>query len=537
MSKSHSFSIFLLKENFSDEKALKAHHDLKQQNLSTLPSAKFYLMDIQPKEPWWKNYLGISDDLKQGLKGGILFLSVENRMFALTFGNVQHKLTPESYEYDFGVITTLNSIEPSALKSTDVLQPESAVRKRIQTPKESDLTFFDFDQDSTIIKRLTGKVQKQYRSLFSNTSGADSLRVTTKKQPEELEDFCKELLNIYSKDYYKKTFPNLHNIRPVKDPNKLTYLDEKLVAELKLESKDIILTIPDIVDSTRSSGIKFSESKNAKKFESIELSSFYEYLGTKISQLDETKIKKEHFWCVDDNDNPCTQSFSVYKSLIFEFEDSNGCYHFCDGNWYQVDKKYQLNLTNYLDTTFEIGSLPEFEHKDEGEYNKAIPEVLKNYICLDKTNIAPDNETAVEPCDLFSVSENIACYTHVKIGSRSSTLSHLFNQGVNSISLLNGESESLNKLKTLFEGHPDEVNFKKAVDSKKSKVIYAIISKKDPSKKSKILPLFSRISLKRAIQSLKAMNVQYSVVIIEDKSKTSDKSKNVFQVLEEDKNE
>ena len=200
MAKSRLITFFLLKENFSATNALKDTNDLQLIDLSNLSDGTLYLADLPPKTPWWISYLGISQDVLQVFKGAILFLAVEGRTFALTFGNIQYKLKPESYEYDFGLITTLNSINPKELKSTDILQPENAIRRRIQTPKLSELTFFDFDRDSSIIKRLTGKVRDDYKHLFTNTSGADSVRISTKKQLSDLTDLCKQLLEIYKKD-------------------------------------------------------------------------------------------------------------------------------------------------------------------------------------------------------------------------------------------------------------------------------------------------------------------------------------------------
>ena len=520
MAKSRLITFFLLKENFSATNALKDTNDLQLIDLSNLSDGTLYLADLPPKTPWWISYLGISQDVLQVFKGAILFLAVEGRTFALTFGNIQYKLKPESYEYDFGLITTLNSINPKELKSTDILQPENAIRRRIQTPKLSELTFFDFDRDSSIIKRLTGKVRDDYKHLFTNTSGADSVRISTKKQLSDLTDLCKQLLEIYKKDDYKAAFPGLHNIRPIKDPSKLVFLDQELIKQLQNQSKEIMLAIPDIVDYPNISRIKFSPSKCANEYESLEIVSFYSYLGNDVSNLNVSDLKyKYHFWGIDENNDQVTDTFSVYKSFIYDFSDTTGCYHFCDGKWYQVESTLIATLKNELDPIFGINTLPDYTKESEGEYNQFIPTIQNDYICLDTKSIAPTGESAVEPCDLFKAVGNVAYFTHVKIGNRSSALSHLFNQGVNSIFLINTVPESKNKLKCLIDSHPKKENYKAAIDSKESKVIFAIISKKDASLKSEILPLFSRISLKNAIQTLKSMNVQYEVVIIKDARK------------------
>ena len=78
-----------------------------------------FVLDNHPKEPWWKGYFGVQKILNQVTKGALIFLPVEQRCFALSFGHVYHNLKDESYEYDFGLRVTLNSVDPKKLKSTD----------------------------------------------------------------------------------------------------------------------------------------------------------------------------------------------------------------------------------------------------------------------------------------------------------------------------------------------------------------------------------------------------------------------------------
>ena len=152
------------------------------------------------------------------MKGAIVFLPVKDRVFALTFGHTYHSLKEESYEYDFGLRTTLNVLDSEKIKSTDILQPENAKRERIQSPVGSNLTFFDFNKDESIIKRLTGAVKEEYKGILSNVTGANNLRVTSKVTSSEIVGLCEKVLDIYRKDDYKKTFPDVCNVSPIKDP-------------------------------------------------------------------------------------------------------------------------------------------------------------------------------------------------------------------------------------------------------------------------------------------------------------------------------
>ena len=92
MSKSRSFSIYLLKEGFDETNALKDEHALDDAIAGKdLPEGStLFVLDNAPTPPWWKAYFGIQKDLKQALKGAVVFLPVNGRAFAITFGHVYH---------------------------------------------------------------------------------------------------------------------------------------------------------------------------------------------------------------------------------------------------------------------------------------------------------------------------------------------------------------------------------------------------------------------------------------------------------------
>jgi uncharacterized protein (TIGR04141 family) len=179
MSKARPFSIYLLKAGYDATNSLKEGHNLEPAHAVSLPeNATLYILDSDPKPPWWKSYFGIQEDLWQQYKGAIVFLPVGNRCFALSFGQVFHHLTDAAYEYDFGLRVTLNSLDPYELKSADMVEPGVARRKRTQVPISTELTYLDFDGNSEIIKSLTGKVKQEYQSLFNNATGSVSLKVS-----------------------------------------------------------------------------------------------------------------------------------------------------------------------------------------------------------------------------------------------------------------------------------------------------------------------------------------------------------------------
>jgi uncharacterized protein (TIGR04141 family) len=205
MSKSRPFSIYLLKEGYDATNALREDHALDSDiEAQALPDgATLFVLDSEPRQPWWKSYFGVEKNLTQVNKGALVFLPVGGRCFALSFGHVAHNLIDSSYEYDFGLRVTLNSLDPSKLKSTDTLEPGAAKRKRTQLPMESELTLFDFDRDSTILRSLTGKVRDQHKDLFRHATGSSNLRISSDMNADELAELCQNLLGLYQSEQHK----------------------------------------------------------------------------------------------------------------------------------------------------------------------------------------------------------------------------------------------------------------------------------------------------------------------------------------------
>lgn len=100
-----------------------------------------------------------------------------------------------------------------------MLVPETAKRQRIQIPNASNLTYFDFNKDESIVKRLTGAVKEEYSDLIRNATGSNSLKFATACEPNELVNLCLRLFDIYSLSDYETSFPDLQNITPIKDPD------------------------------------------------------------------------------------------------------------------------------------------------------------------------------------------------------------------------------------------------------------------------------------------------------------------------------
>lgn len=537
MTKTRSFSIYLLKPAFSATNALKDDTNLEAGvQANGLPEgAILHVLDNPPYQPWWSGYFGIQKELRQVSKGSIVFLPAANHWFALSFGHVAHNLKDESYEYDFGLRVTLNSVDPEKLKSTDTLEPSGSKRQRIQLPTASDLTVFDIDTDSNILKSLTGKVKEEHKKTFSHASGASSIRISSAVASDGLITLCEKLLTLYQDNSFETVFPDIQNISPVRDPVVVDQLNAKLIEAVKAKDDGLSLSIPEIQNYAAGIWGTFSGEGGGLVYDDIYIARYFEYLDA--ASFDLTTIDKKmhldrHRLALTSEDGSSTlDSWPIFKCLVFDTSLIAGgdAYHLSEGNWYAISTNYVAKLTAYLDPLCKDTGLPDFTHDDEAAYNTASSDLSGVRVCLDKTNIAPAGQKQVEPCDIYEVADGKAVLHHVKISTLSAQLSHLFNQGTNSVKLLRADEEAMTNLQNLVSGKVDAANVTPMVAPLKAgemKVAFQIVTHKDKELKSLNLPLFSRISLMRCMKELKVMGIEAEFCFISDQSaKTAGKKK------------
>lgn len=524
--KSRGFSIYLLKPGFDESNALVEEHTLDEDvAASALPEgASLYVLDSDPYPPWWKSYFEIEASLTQVSKGALVFLPVGERQFVLSFGHVSHYLRDTSYEYDFGLKVTLNSVDARELRGTDSLDPGVGRRQRTQLPIGSDLTLFEFDRDSSILRRLTGKVKSEYKELFKHATGASNLRISSGVQSGQLIELCEDLLKLYESSDYQTTFPDIQNIAPIRDPELVEKLNGLLVASLQKRDDALALVVPDLINYDDEIYASFRGAGPALIYDDIFIGRYYEYLEShdiEAKDLDLPIIKKHKLVLTTEDGSP-RDAHTIFKSLIFDAQMDGGSYHLCEGNWYRVEPQYVARLAKLLDPLCSEIELPPYTHSSEGAYNNAVAADDAKFVCLDETNISPAGHTAIEPCDLYSADAGYAVFTHLKVSTLSSKLSHLFNQGTNSIEVLRSEEEARTKLAALIEERASaecKDALLSALKGSSYSVRFVMITHKDPSKKSLNLPLFSRISLMRNMRALQIRGVRAAFGFVKDDAK------------------
>jgi uncharacterized protein (TIGR04141 family) len=292
--------------------------------------------------------------------------------------------------------------------------------------------------------------------------------------------------------------------------------------------------VPDLIDYSRDSDsmyTTFTGARTSELYPDTTIENYYQYLtsnGFAVTSLTVDQLKKHRLNLVNEYGEP-RDSHTIFKSLLFDttLPNSSAAFYLNEGNWYEVDCDYVERLQTRLEPHWsKLPFLEECVFHLEADYNEHIGKKA-NFVCLDKGNVSRRGQTQIEPCDVYTVADDRAVLIHVKISTASSTLSHLFNQGTNSVELLKSEDGTPDRLiKLLHKKTTEKITVVDDIDTLIApvktghyEVVFAIITSKDPAQKALNLPLFSRISLARNIKALhRVMGVPVTFGFVKDVS-------------------
>lgn len=525
MPKTRNLTVYLLKEGFNHTNTLIEDHDLELIETATnIPDGSvLYVLDKQANPAWWKSFFGIQKPLLQALKGALLFHPYGDRTFAFSFGHVSQKMKSNAYEYDFGITVTLNAVDPDKLKSTDTVEPGETRRQRTQLPLDSSLSAFKFDGRTTMLKGVTGKTTEEYSDVVKSVTGAHSLKVRAPIEVDGFDDLCDFLLELYTSTEYRELFPDVDNVKVVRDPDTISVLDQMLLQEVRSGSDEVELMVPDIINYFDNVYCKFRGLGKSDQYDEVLLESYHDYLSARDvepADIELADVKKHQLTMVNENGFVSGEAYSIYNSVVMSAVSDGKSYHICEGNWYEVDGDYISEIEGFVDAFFEDCDLPAYDHDNEAHYNDSVADELDG-ICLDKTDISLPGQSQVEPCDVLLDFDERRDFVHVKRSTLSSGLSHLFNQGLNSYELLKKQPASLAKLKDIVASKSDDETADKVISDfelKKLRLTFAVVTHKDGGLKSQAFPLFSKITAYRTFTELKAYDVQARIILVADDS-------------------
>ncbi len=178
-------TVFLLKDSYRrGVDALKHPKYLTKVKILDSHSEKveMYLKTVSKHEPSWIPFVSeiVEDDLSNYSNtscSGIIFVYLDNNIFALTLSYGFNLLKTDSYIKRFGMITTINAVGPEGVKALDHSKyEEQRIKTKVQASVNTELSAFNVNLTEDILQGVEGVPEDTDYALY--LAGKDSLRLS-----------------------------------------------------------------------------------------------------------------------------------------------------------------------------------------------------------------------------------------------------------------------------------------------------------------------------------------------------------------------
>ncbi|NTX56169.1 DUF6119 family protein [Myxococcus sp. CA039A] len=482
-------------------------------------SADFYLQAKKARSPPWMEFLETIvakklPTLKNQNVCGVFFVRLKKRIVAFTQGHGRNLLRADCFERDFGLKVVLNSVDPTQLRSVDARKVEDlTTQTRKQLSRNSPMDAFALNLNQDILRVIAGKPKsEEFAKLIV---GSDSLSLSAKVEVEQLGEKSEELFAAYQSQEYKKHFPWFDHLRSVRDQAVMGELNRRLIEKIQAGSADALhLATPEVIDWSESSGLSFSTEADPTPRHDLLME---DYLKTKDETVSVADLKRDHVQVHFGAANAPVSKWSVYDSIVFEAEEKGEVFVLSGGDWFRVAKRFADEVRDRVGTikksTLILPAAKSTDREDDYNFNVAKS---RGFILMDKKNsYVAEGKTSIEVCDLLTKDRQ---FVHVKRKTRSSTLSHLFSQGVVSADAFWMDQEFRNHARNhVLKIHPTLKSLipQERPNPAEFEVVFAVITKSNP-KWPHSLPFFSQLNLSYAHDRLERMGYRVSLLRIDE---------------------
>jgi|SRR5665213_1839721 len=509
--RSRTLAVYLLKEDVvTPDQALLAPDSLEHREirLSDTSAGDLFIKPSRPHTPSWLSLfsgaIGDTPELVNTSTAAVLLVRERHRLFAFTFGYGRNLLVPGSWEENFGLHVTLNSIDPSLIRSVDRTTFDTiAQQTQIQASREAPISDFGLDVEQDLLRAVTGTPITEAIGL--RLTGKDALHATVRTTLSGIPVLLGSYLQQSQEDTYREHFPWVDHIQQVRDPGIRATLDAELALRLQEHRIDgLWLAAPEPID-WRSVEFRYRDTQRAPSFSDTHLADFLAQLPDQM-EITPDFLKRRHVFLVNTETDLSVKHWPVYQCLYAELEQENRSYLLNAGTWYSIQREFMQIVNDSVQSLHQDTFLPPYADIDEPTYNTRIAGLDDVYALMDRNLIRYAGAAGpIEFCDLFSRQRQII---HVKRYGGSSTLSQLFAQGLVSGTLFARDPDFRAHVNAKLPGThrlPDTVARPSAGEYK---VIFGVVSQ---SPRQLRLPFFSRINLRNTARQLSGMG--YTVAI------------------------
>ena len=506
--------------------------------------AQLYVLPSDVGRPEWQSFLeqGTAVPLtavQSAVNGAVLLVRVPrdegDRWVAFAFGLGQELLERDRLEGGFGLRVCLNLAYPRGealdaptlpprLKTINAKTIEEATDEtRRRASRSVPLENFGLDVRRDLMAGVAA-YPADSREWGKVVQGATPFRHSRALEFQEIGDHARRLVEVWSRDDFRDRFSFIEHIRPI-DDERVNVL-ESIVLHL-LASEDhggFDLVPPEDLGSENVAGFKLPEEAGTFYNPELNLADYLKYVGN--SRLDIERLIDDRIRAVDSRGQVLGRA-PVFDFLTGQVVHDGRTYVLAQGLFYEVDEDFLNELTADIQTLPRYaGSLPPWRlGGPEAAYNETAAR-SRDLLPLDTRTLRPAGRTSgVKVCDLLS---RDGALLHVAKKSRSSTLSHLFRQGLVSAELLVRDASFRHQLVELV----DDVEQRRAADDEafatgfkslfsaagatpgRHEIVFVIIGDWKGQASPLSLPFFSQVNLRQRAEDLRAIGFRVTCAYI-----------------------
>jgi len=514
----HTLTIFLMKEAFtSTDQCLKADARVKRHAVADEAGkniGELVIRQSRRQAPKWIDLFQGSLDLSSlfnASTSAAFFVRVKDRTFVLTFGHGRHLLTPGSWEEQFGLRVTLNTVDANRLVSVDRKTFDAiGAHSRTQTTQAAGVAAFGLNVEQDLLCAATGEPID--KSLGRRITGMDALTAVVQVRLGGLPKLLAKYLKAYGETRYRDAFPWIDHIGEVRDATLREALDARLVELLRhgdLADMRAWLCVPQLIEWANVGGFRYTDSGDPNP--DLHLRDFFATLRDRTS-LTVATLKQRRASALDAEGENVALQWPIYACLYCELEDDGTMFLLTGGKWYRVKTDFVGSVNEAVTGLVRRAplALPAYKDADETAYNlRAASGRARKLVLLDFKLIRVGG-SMVEACDLLGPSNELI---HVKRYTGSAALSHLFAQGAVAAQALLQDSGFRLEFNRRVPASRRIARPSERLDSSAYEVVYAIISK-SAKPIDRTLPFFSRLNLRTAAKQLQGFGFRVSLVKI-----------------------
>lgn len=404
--------------------------------------------------------------------GCVVLVRTAGRVFAACFGTGWFAIPDDLIERDFGLTVALNEVNPKQLRTLVTKTIDVRTRQRdTHQVVGADVPEFALDLDVEWLRAATGRTD---RADCNVVAGSESLRLRGWTRPlSELPHACAEFLTIFLRGL-PEAFQFADSVKPIQDTDPLhAQLEGDLQAALQLRFFEVLSIGVDAKVVHEASEYFVTYGSRQWEIEGLDDASLkvgLDQLYAHEPAFDHAKVMLKLLDAAGDE----VLRRRLVDLIQMEIDRDHASYVRIERRWFRCREDYVKRVNDrvkQLDDLTATLALPPWDqrptvHPREEDYNDHVA-TAKGWLLQDQEFWYRGAER-IEPCDLLTPERH---FIHVKDGSTSSALSHLFGQASGSADLLHRHQPFIDEMKGRYEAKWPGTKFEKAG---KPKVVLAI---------------------------------------------------------------